>query len=75
MRIVTLSSQPNRGMISVKRNSVKNRKAALMNAKATLAIEGIHLTEQEEKLLLARANGELKYSEFLAQALEMAKNV
>ena len=59
----------------MKRNSRRNSKIALMNAKASLAIEGMYLTTQEDQLLLDRANGKLNDSEFLARALDIAKNV
>lgn len=48
---------------------------ALKYSKASLGIEGLFLTAQEERLLLERANGNMKYSEFLARAKEIAKNV
>jgi len=48
---------------------------ALKYSKASLEIEGLFLTAQEERLLLERANGNMKYSEFLARAKEIAKNV
>ncbi|WP_374020549.1 hypothetical protein ABU162_13565 [Paenibacillus thiaminolyticus] len=48
---------------------------ALLNAKASLAIEGMYLTTQEEQLISKRVNGEMKNTEFLALAMEIAKNV
>jgi len=58
----------------VNNSFLKKNKSALLNAKASLAIEGIHLNPQEELLLNLRAEGRLKNSEFMARALEMAKN-
>ena len=75
MRIVNLISRNTKGMKPMKRTSRQKKSIALLNAKASLAIEGIYLTSQEEQLLSLRANGRLKNSEFLARALEMAKNV
>lgn len=62
-------------MIMVRKNNHKKSKSALMHAKASLEIEGIHFTTQEEQLLLERANGRLSYSEFITRAREIAKNV
>lgn len=75
MRIISKANRGRKGMIILKRASRQKSNIALMNAKASLAIEGIYLTSQEDQLLLARANGQLKNSEFLARALEIAKNV
>ncbi len=75
MRIVNVISRNTKGTKPMKRTSRQKKSIALLNAKASLAIEGIYLTTQEEQLLSLRANGRLKNSEFLARALEMAKNV
>ena len=64
-----------KGMTMMKRYSNTRSKIALMNAKASLKIEGIYFTTQEDLLLLERANGRLSNSEFLARAKEIAKNV
>jgi hypothetical protein len=64
-----------KGMIKMKRRSLQKSKSALTNAKASLAIEGIYLTSQEDQLLQQRASGRLKNSEFLARAIEIANNV
>jgi|GEM_PF-1609924 len=62
-------------VIVMKRYSQQQIRRALVNAKASLEIEGLFLTPQEERLLLDRAEGKMKYSEFLARAKEIAKNV
>lgn len=59
----------------MKRYSQKQVRRALLNAKASLEIEGYLFTPQEDQLLLERAEGKLKYTEFLARAKEIAKNV
>ncbi|WEK54563.1 MAG: hypothetical protein P0Y55_00330 [Candidatus Cohnella colombiensis] len=59
----------------MKRYSHKRRMVALLNAKASLAIEGLYLTTQEEQLILKRVNGEIRNTEFLSRAMEIAKNV
>lgn len=75
MRIVTVISSNTKGMKPMKRTSRQKKSVAILNAKASLAIEGIYLTSQEEQLLSLRVEGRLKNSEFLARALEIAKNV
>lgn len=45
---------------------------AIRNARATLAMEGLHLTEEEEALIRARLQGELTDPEFLRLARERA---
>ncbi|WP_339251921.1 hypothetical protein [Paenibacillus sp. FSL P2-0136] len=54
---------------------MKRKQAALSYVRSSLAIEGNHLTVQENQVLIDRSNGGMKNSEFLARALEMAKNV
>lgn len=77
MHIITEGKRGNKdkGMIKMKRLSLHKSKSALKNAKASLAIEGIYLTSQEDQLLMQRASGRIKNSEFLARAIEIAKNV
>lgn len=77
MHIITEVNRDSKGkgMIRMKRLSLQKSKSALKNAKASLAIEGIYLTSQEDLLLMQRASGRLKNSEFLARAIEIAKNV
>lgn len=75
MRIVNVISRNTKGMKPMKRTSRQKNSIALLNAKASLAIEGIHLTTQEERLLELRANGRLKHCDFLNRALEISKNV
>jgi hypothetical protein len=45
----------------------------IRQAKATLAVEGLHLCERGEKLVRAKLKGELSHQEFLRLALETAK--
>lgn len=71
---INVISQNHKGMIQLRRLS-KRKQAALSYARSSLAIEGIYLTPQENQLLLDRSNGRLKNAEFLARALEIAKNV
>lgn len=63
-----------KGMVEMTRSS-RQIQLALENAKASLAIEGMHLTQTENELLLKRVNEEITHSEFLARAVEVAKNV
>lgn len=72
---IHISYRNKKRVLLVKRYSHKNRLQALLNAKASLAIEGMHLTTREEQLILQRANGKMKNSEFIAQAIEIARNV
>ncbi|MCU6712411.1 hypothetical protein M6D81_27320 [Paenibacillus sp. J5C_2022] len=62
-------------VLLVKRYTHEKKLHAMLNAKASLAIEGMHLTNREEELVLKRANGKMKNAEFLAQAMEIAKSV
>lgn len=73
MHVVSLRSNRKR-VIVLKRYSQQKLRRALLNAKASLEIEGIFLTPQEDRLLLDRAEGKMTYSEFLARAKEIAKN-
>jgi hypothetical protein len=41
-------------------------------AKATLAIEGMEMSKQDEELIKAKLRGEISRKEFLKRALEMA---
>ncbi|CAM3628705.1 hypothetical protein EDM52_21260 [Brevibacillus invocatus] len=66
----------NRDRVDVlRRYSQKQVRRALLHAKASLEIEGMFLTQQEDRLLTERAEGKIRYSEFLARAKEMARNV
>jgi len=73
MNISIVSSK--KRVLLVKRYTQEKRKRALLNAKASLAIEGMYLTTQEEQLVEQRAAGEMSNAEFLAKAIEIAKNV
>ncbi len=59
----------------MKKYTQKEKLIALKNAKASLAIEGMYLTALEEDLIMERINGRMKNEEFLAQAMELARNV
>ncbi|OBZ10747.1 hypothetical protein A8L34_19455 [Bacillus sp. FJAT-27264] len=71
---INVVSQTHKGMILL-RSLKKRNQVALLYVKSSLAIEGIILTPQENQLLLDRSNGRMKNADFLARALEMAKNV
>lgn len=75
LRSKSLSISKRKRVAALKRYSQKQVRRALLNAKASLEIEGYLFTPQEDQLLWERADGELKYSEFLARAKEIAKNV
>ncbi len=62
-------------VLFMQRYTYKKKLNALMNAKASLAIEGMHLTDLEEHLIMERLNGRIKNTEFLALAIENEKNV
>ncbi len=62
-------------VVVLKRYSQQQLRRALLNAKASLEIEGLFLTPQEDRLLLDRAQGKITYREFLERAKEIAKNV
>lgn len=44
----------------------------LSSVKTSLAIEGLHLTDEEEKLIMERANKAITKDEFLKKAKELA---
>jgi hypothetical protein len=52
---------------------MKDVEGSLREAKATLAIEGISLTPEEEALLRRRLRREINRQEFLKRASEMAE--
>lgn len=74
MNISIVTSNKKRVLL-VKRYTQEKRKRALLNAKASLAIEGMYLTNQEQELVEQRSAGEMSNAEFLAKAMELAKNV
>ena len=74
MRRIQVYTDHMGGTLINKNNRQKNR-ISLSNAKASLAIEGITLTPQEEQLLLDRADGKMNNTDFLARALDLSKNV
>ncbi len=47
---------------------------ALRSAKASLAVEGMILTDAEESLVLLRANEKIAHEEFIRRAIELAKS-
>lgn len=54
--------------------SVKNAiESAMKQAKASLAISGMELSEQQERLVLMRTRGFMTHDEFIRLALRMAK--
>ncbi|MFD1886326.1 hypothetical protein [Paenibacillus wenxiniae] len=59
----------------MKRFTSKQAERALKGSKAALAVEGIHLTEQEEHLIKKQLTGKLSEAEFKKIALEMAAGV
>ncbi|APO43362.1 hypothetical protein BS614_04375 [Paenibacillus xylanexedens] len=75
MNIDVVIKRYEKRVLFVKRYTRKNKLIALMNAKASLAVEGMHLTASEDNLIMERLNGNLKNSEFLAHAMELARNV
>ncbi len=48
---------------------------ALRGTKATLAVEGMHLTEKEEQLIKLQLTGKISEAQFKKIALEMAIGV
>ncbi len=59
----------------MKRFTLAQAERALEGSKATLAVEGMYLTEQEEQLIKKQLMGKLSESEFKKLALEMAVGV
>jgi hypothetical protein len=45
----------------------------IRQAKATLAIEGMEMTPEDEKLIRTKLRGEISHKEFLHEALKLAK--
>ncbi|TVX99054.1 hypothetical protein [Cohnella terricola] len=72
---INIASRNKKKVPLVKKYTHEKRLHALLNAKASLSIEGMHLTALEEQLILKRANGKMKNKEFLALAMEISKNV
>lgn len=72
---INIGSRSKQRMLIVKKYSQKKKMNAFLNAKASLAIEGLHLSPQEEQLILKRVKGELNNKEFISRAFEIAKNV
>jgi hypothetical protein len=62
-------------LTAVKGNSSNEINHALVNAKASMEIEGNEFTPAKEQLLLDRANGQISHSEFLVKAKELARYV
>jgi uncharacterized membrane protein len=44
---------------------------AVRSAKASLAVEGLHVSDREESLIKERLNGKITESEFKRRALEL----
>ena len=57
-------------MITRRATDIEN---AMKQAKANLAIEGLHVTGEEEALIRKKLQGELSHEEFLKHAAELAK--
>lgn len=60
---------------AMKKHSAADIDRAVRSAKASLQVEGITVTEQEEALVMARIKGEMTQSDFLRRAKEAALNV
>jgi len=45
---------------------------ALKEAKASLAVEGLYTTSEEDELIRKKLRGEISHDEFLRRALELA---
>lgn len=60
-------------MLSLVRMNTMKSEQALLNAIASLTIEGYVLTEQELELIKGRATGEITEEEFLKLAIQYAK--
>ncbi|MEK4249457.1 antitoxin VbhA family protein [Paenibacillus sp. FSL W7-1287] len=72
---ISIVSPNKKRVLLVKRYTREQRKRALLNAKASLAIEGMYLTTEEEQLVEQKAAGKMSNAEFIAKAIELAKNV
>lgn len=48
---------------------------AMRSAKASLLVEGLYVTDQEEALVLSRIKGEISQAEFLRRAKEAAVDI
>ena len=58
-------------LVSEKDNNILNEKA-LEYAKGTAAIEGLYLSEEQEKLIREKAEGKITHEEFIKRAVELA---
>ena len=50
-------------------------KRAMEEVKASFRVEGIELTEDDEKLVLARIKGHISHEEFIQRAKDAARHV
>jgi|UPI0005D11DD3 hypothetical protein len=48
---------------------------AMQEVKASFRVEGIELTEEHDKLVLARIKGEISHEEFIQRAKDAARHV
>lgn len=55
----------------MRKNKIDSIEQQLREVKATLAIEGLELTEEEEQLILSKVKGDVSRSEFLKLALQL----
>lgn len=59
----------------MKRLTDEQAERAIRGAKATLAVEGMYLTEKEEQLVKQQLTGKISEAQFKKMALEMATGV
>ncbi|MFE8703890.1 antitoxin VbhA family protein [Cytobacillus sp. FJAT-54145] len=72
--MATLPNKFNNRSITKKREKrMKSEQVekSLRSAKASLAVEGLHVTENEEALVKARLNGEITESEFKQKVMDL----
>lgn len=71
MHIVTQS----KGGFMMRKFNEEEANRALENAKASLAVEGMYLPENEQQLIKMKLTGQITESQFKKMALELAKVV
>lgn len=82
MAVHTYNGPETMSRVMVQRRSAAMRKGsdaeivrAMKNAKASLQIEGITVSDSDDTLVLSRLKGEITQEEFLRKAREAALNV
>ncbi|MEW4242337.1 antitoxin VbhA family protein [Priestia megaterium] len=55
----------------MKQSKQEKLEKALKNTKASFAVEGLDITDKEEKLIRAKANGEITREEFLREVKKL----